>query len=80
MVIRHIYLYCMDTVSRDARFGVGGTSKLAVRLMGNWLSSYKMKQFSVTTKFLDKKGSAWKQMIKFILVLKKGELCYAICS
>ena len=54
MVIRHIYLYCMDTVSRDARFGIGGTSKLAVRLMGNWLSSYKMKNFSVHTEFLDK--------------------------
>jgi hypothetical protein len=54
MVIRHIYLYCMDTVSRDARFGIGGTSKLAVRLLGNWLSSYKMKKFSVTTQFLDK--------------------------
>jgi len=54
MVIQHIYLYCMDTVSRDARFGIGGTSKLAVRLLGNWLSSYKMKKFSVTTQFLDK--------------------------
>lgn len=55
MVIRHIYLYCMDTVSRDARFGIGGTSKLAVRLLGNWLSAYKMKKFSVTTQFLDRK-------------------------
>ncbi|WP_300455065.1 hypothetical protein [Desulfobacula sp.] len=53
MVIRHIYMYCMDTVSRDARFGIGGTSKLAVRLMGNWLHSYKMKKFSVDTEFLD---------------------------
>ena len=53
MVIQHIYLYSMDTVSRDARFGIGGTSKLAVRLMGNWLSSYKMGKFSVRTEFLD---------------------------
>jgi hypothetical protein len=53
MVIRHIYMYCMDTVSRDARFGIGGTSKLAVRLLGNWLRCYKMKKFSVDTEFLD---------------------------
>ena len=54
MVIQHIYMYCMDTVSRDARFGIGGTSKLAVRLLGNWLNSYKMKKFSVCTEFLDR--------------------------
>lgn len=54
MVIRHIYLYSLDTVGRNARFGIGGTSKYAVRLLGNWLSSYKIKQFSVTTEFLEK--------------------------
>jgi hypothetical protein len=54
MVIRHIYLYSLDTVGRNARFGVGGTSKYAVRLLGNWLSSYKMKHFSVYTEFLEK--------------------------
>jgi len=54
MVIRHIYLYCMDTVGRNARFGIGGTSKYAVRLVGNWLESYKFKAFSVRTEFLEK--------------------------
>lgn len=53
MVIRHIYLYSLDTVGRNARFGVGGTSKYAVQLLGNWLSSYKMKKFSVTADFLE---------------------------
>lgn len=53
MVIRHIYLYSLDTVGRNARFGIGGTSKYAVRLLGNWLSSYKMKKFAVTTDFLE---------------------------
>ncbi len=55
MVIRHINLYSLDTVGRDARFGMAGTSKYAVRLIGNWLNSYKMKKFSVGTQFLDKK-------------------------
>jgi hypothetical protein len=41
MVIRHIYLYCLDTVGRNARFGIGGTSKYAARLVGNWLDSYR---------------------------------------
>lgn len=64
MVIQHIYLYCLDTVGRNARFGVNGTSRYAVRLVGNWLNSYKMKAFSVQTKFYDgqnvsiKKGRA----------------------
>jgi hypothetical protein len=39
MVIRHIYLYCLDTVGRNARFGIGGTSKYAACLVGNWLDS-----------------------------------------
>lgn len=52
MVIHHIYLYCLDTVGRNSRIGIGGTSKYAVRLLGNWLSSYKMKRFSVRTQFL----------------------------
>lgn len=52
MVIRHIYLYSLDTVGRNSRFGVKGTSRYAVRLLGNWLDSYKQKQFSVTTRFL----------------------------
>ncbi len=54
MVISHIYLYSMDTVGRNARFGTGGTSKYAVKLLGNWLNSYKMKKFSVYTEFLEK--------------------------
>lgn len=54
MVIRHINLYSLDTVGRDAKFGIGGTSKYAVRLIGNWLSAYKMKKFSVFTQFLEK--------------------------
>jgi hypothetical protein len=56
MVIRHIYLYCLDTVGRDSRFGVGGTSKYAVRLVGNWLNSYRIKAFSVATQFLEKEA------------------------
>ncbi|MBU1340321.1 MAG: hypothetical protein KKE44_03835 [Proteobacteria bacterium] len=54
MVISHIYLYSLDTVGRNAMFGIGGTSKYAVRMLGNWLSSYKMKKFSVYTEFLEK--------------------------
>ncbi len=52
MVIRHIFLYCLDTVGRNARFGIGGTSRYAIQLVGNWLNSYKIKSFSVQTNFL----------------------------
>lgn len=54
MVIRHIYLYCLDTVGQDSRFGLGGTSKYAVRLVGNWLNAYRRKSFSVATQFLER--------------------------
>ena len=56
MVVRHIFLYCLDTVGRGGRFGIGGTSKYAVRLVGNWLNDYKMKHFSVATQFLEKEA------------------------
>lgn len=52
MVIRHIFLYCLDTVGKNARFGIGGTSRYAVQLVGNWLNSYKIRSFSVQTGFL----------------------------
>lgn len=52
MVIRHIFLYCLDTVGRNARLGIGGTSRYAVQLVGNWLNDYKIKSFSVHTEFL----------------------------
>lgn len=52
MVIRHVFLYCLDTVGRNSRFGIGGTSRYAVQLVGNWLNSYKVKSFSVQTEFL----------------------------
>ena len=54
MVIRHIYMYSLDSVGRDARLGSAGTSKHAVRLLGSWLNSYKFRKFSVNTQFLEK--------------------------
>jgi len=53
MVIRHIHLYSLDTVGREARLGSAGTSRYAVRLLGNWLNSYKFKKFSVSTEYLE---------------------------
>ncbi|MBN1847258.1 MAG: hypothetical protein JW932_01595 [Deltaproteobacteria bacterium] len=53
MVIHHIYLYSLDTVGREARLGSAGTSRYAIRLLGNWLNSYKFKKFSVTTEYLE---------------------------
>ena len=53
MVIRHIYIYCLDTVGRKARLGRAGTSRHAVRLLGHWLDSYRPRGFSMTTEFLE---------------------------
>jgi hypothetical protein len=53
MVIRHIYMYSLDTVGRHARLGSAGTSKHAIRLLGSWLNSYKFRKFSVSTEFIE---------------------------
>lgn len=55
LVVRHIYAYSLDTVSRDGRIGRGGTSRHAVRLLGHWLASYKTRRFSVQTQYLEGK-------------------------
>jgi hypothetical protein len=78
MVISHIYLYSMDTVGRDSRFGIGGTSKYAVRLLGNWLSSYKMKKFSVTTEFLEKDEVHLRKESRIYACLEEGGI--ALCN
>lgn len=52
LVVRYIYAYSLDTVSRGGRLGRGGTSKYAIQLLGNWLGSYKTPRFSVTTEYL----------------------------
>ena len=78
MVISHIYLYSLDTVGRDARFGVGGTSKYAVRLLGNWLSSYKIKNFSVTTEFLEGDQVHLRKENRIYACLEEGGI--ALCN
>lgn len=78
MVIRHIYMYSLDTVGNDARLGSEGTSKYAVKLLGAWLSSYKFKQFSVKTKFLEGEAVTFNRSKKIINCLKKGGV--ALCK
>ena len=78
MVISHIYLYSLDTVGRDARFGIGGTSKYAVRLLGHWLSSYKMKQFSVNTEFLEEEAVHLNEGSRIYTCLEEGGI--ALCN
>jgi hypothetical protein len=78
MIISHIYLYSLDTVGRNARFGIGGTSKYAVRLLGNWLSAYKMKKFSVTTDFLEKDAVHLRKESRIHACLEEGGI--ALCN
>ena len=78
MVIRHIYLYSLDTVGKNARFGIGGTSRYAVKLIGNWLASYKIKKFSVTTKFLEGDRVHLRKGCRIYACLKDGGI--ALCN
>ncbi len=52
LVVRHIYTYSLDTVSRGGRLGRAGTSKYAIQLLGHWLNAYKTRKFSVATAYL----------------------------
>lgn len=59
LVIQRIYLYCLDKPGRNGRAGQGGTSKLAIRHVAEWLNEYKCKYteapgyFSVRAEFID---------------------------
>lgn len=53
MVVRHIYSYSLDTVSPGAKLGRAGTSKLAIRVLGQWLGAYRSGRFAVDTEYLD---------------------------
>lgn len=78
MVIRHIYMYSLDTVGRDARLGSAGTSRHAVRLLGSWLDSYKLKRFSVNTEFLDRHNVNFDNAGKIVTCLEEGGV--ALCK
>ncbi len=78
MVIRHIYMYSLDTVGNDARLGSEGTSKYAVKLLGAWLTSYKFRKFSVKTQFLEGESVSFSRTRKIINCLKKGGV--ALCK
>jgi len=78
MVIRHIFMYSLDTVGKDARLGSEGTSSHAVKLLGFWLNSYKFKKFSVETKFLEGEVVNFSKTKRIINCLKKGGV--ALCK
>ena len=75
MVVRHIYMYSLDTVGKDGRFGSAGTSRHAVRLLGSWLNAYKSKQFSVKTEFIMGEKVHLKKNGKIQACLKNGGVC-----
>ena len=78
MVIRHIYLYTLDTVGPQARLGSRGTSRHAVRLLGHWLSSYKFKKFSVDTEFLLREEVHLREGNRMFSCLEQGGI--ALCN
>lgn len=78
MVIRHIYIYSLDTVGKDARLGSAGTSNHAVRLLGSWLNSYKFKKFSVKTEFLEGEEVHFDKLGKILTCLEEEGV--ALCK
>lgn len=78
MVIRHIYMYSLDTVGRTGRFGTAGTSREAVRLLGRWLDSYKTRRFSVSTEYLEGEAVHLRPDSEIIACLRDGGV--ALCN
>lgn len=78
MVIRHIYLYSLDTVGREARLGSAGTSRHAIRLLSHWLNCYKLKKFSVATEFLEQEDVLLEPGSRIFNCLEEGGV--ALCN
>jgi hypothetical protein len=78
MVIRHIYLYSLDTVGRETRLGIAGTSRHAIRLLSHWLNAYKTKKFSVATEFLEEEAVHLKPGNRILPCLEEGGV--ALCN
>jgi len=80
MVIHHIYVYSLDTVGRNARHGVSGTSRHAVRLLGHWLNAYKFRKFSVTTEFFEEENVHLRDDSRIFSCLQEGgvALCHIL--
>lgn len=78
MVVRHIYAYSLDTVSRGGRLGRAGTSEYAVQLLGNWLASYKTRKFSMRTEYLHGRDVHIRPDNPILTALDEGGL--ALCS
>lgn len=78
MVVRHISIYCLDTVGPSANMGSGGTSRYAVRLLGHWLASYKYKKFSMATEYLEEDDVHLRQDSRILACLEEGGV--ALCS
>jgi len=53
VIVRNIYIYSLDTVGRGNKLGRAGTSRLALRLLGEFLSSYKTSRYSVSTEYIE---------------------------
>lgn len=51
LVVQKIYLYSLDTVSSKNSHG-HGTTRLAVQMLGNWLTNFEEKNFSVSSEYL----------------------------
>jgi hypothetical protein len=78
MVIRHIFLYSLDTVGRKTRLGTAGTSRHAIRLLSYWLNAYKIKKFSVATEFIEEEDVHLNHGSKILACLEEGGV--ALCT
>lgn len=78
LVVRHIYAYSLDTVSRAGRIGRGGTSRYAIQLLGHWLGSYKTHKFSVATEYLAPQELHAGEGSRIIAALAEGGV--ALCN
>lgn len=75
MIVRHIYMYSLDTVGSGNRLGQEGTSRLALRLLSEFLSSYKTKHYSLATQYLAGKNVTLNTIVQ---CLKDGGV--AMCN
>ena len=77
-VVKHIYLYSLDTVDKAGKTGRGGTTWFSIQLLGNWLNSRKSKIFPIITEYICGNNIHLRQNNKIVKCLNQGGV--ALCN
>ncbi|NJN98144.1 MAG: hypothetical protein HC875_30700 [Anaerolineales bacterium] len=71
-VVKHIYLYSLNTVDSLGKIGHGGTTWEAIQLVGTWLNDRSSKKFPIQTEYIWGKNVHLGRGNKIVRCLSRG--------